>query len=307
MSRRRRSRATNPIKPCHGHRLPAVELVSSVALLCLSCSHAQGPPPIEDKARRDVPIAICRKPLTSVDTNDAGAPRPEAFWSVVLPGFHGFGAPLDAAQRDCAGNVVSTAAGQPTRVSSPVSVDDSTLAADESGLQALWLRPFRANDRVASGPLVLTRPRPAELDVYAIGDYSGSARHSRFDFARLGATLLIVAHDEGCADVKVDTECQSTHGFYVKVGGRLVLAASTPAQRVQYGTLKDLGRVQFRLTTEGPIFDARTIAVKERLSVRDAGGEEVRKVEGDRAFALRDDGTLAPNQDSVWSQVAAPR
>jgi hypothetical protein len=272
-------------------------------LLLSSCSHTQGPPPIEDRARRDVPIAICRKALTSTDTNDGGAPRPEAYWSAVLPGFRAFGSPVDT-QFDCAGNAVAGVGGQPSRLSQSVTSDDATLTADESGLQAVWLRPFRPNALLASGPLVLARPRPAELDVYAIGDYSGSARHSRFDFARLGASVLIVAHDEGCADVKVDSECQSTHGFYVKAGGRLVLAATTPAQRVQYATLKDLGRVQYRLTTEGPIFDARALTVKERLSVRDAGGEEVRKVEGDRVFVLRDDGTLVPNQDSIWSQVA---
>jgi hypothetical protein len=282
----------------------AVRLASFVPLLCIACSHPPGPPPIEDKARRDVPIAICRKALTSADTNDAGAPRAEAYWSVALPGFHGFGAPIDPSRHDCAGNSLSAGSGQGTRTSPPIASDDSTLTPDESGLQAVWLRPFRTSDRVAAGPLVLARPRPAELDVYAIGDYTGSARHSRFEFARLGATLMIVTHDDGCADVKVDSECQSVHGFYLKAGGRLVLAATTPAQRVQYGTLKDLGRVQFRLTTEGPIFEARSVTVKERLSVRDAGGEEVRKVEGDRVFALRDDGTLAASQDTVWSQVA---
>jgi hypothetical protein len=260
---------------------------------------------VEDKARRDVPIAICRKPLTGADTNDAGAPLAQAYWSVVLPGFRGFGVPVDTTARDCVGNASWAAGGAPSRVSQPLSPDDLTLAPDESGLQAIWLRPFRANDRVASGPLVLARPRAVELDVYAIGDYSGSLRHSRFEFARLGAAVLLVAHDDGCADVKVDVECKSTHAFYLKAGGRLLLGATTPAQATQYGTLKDLGRVQFRFSTEEPIFDAKSITVKEKLSVRDPAGEEVRKVDGDRVFSLRDDGTLAASQDSVWAQVPA--
>jgi hypothetical protein len=277
------------------------------AALCSSCAHPLGPPPVEDKARRDVPIAICRKLLASADTTDAGAPRTEAYWSAVFPGFHGLGAPIDTGVGDCVGNALSASGGAQVRTSQPVSADDLTVAPDESGLQAVWLRPFHANDRIAAGPLVLAHPRAVELDVYAIGDYSGSARHSRFEFAHLGATTVLTAHDDGCADVKVDTECQSAHDFYVKSGGRLVLAATTPAQRLQYGTLKDLGRVQFRLTTEGPTFDVRTITVKERLSVRDPAGEEVRKVEGDRVFTLRDSGTLSANQDSVWAQVAPAR
>jgi hypothetical protein len=294
MGRRRRPRAPFP-------------LVGAVAVLCVSCAHAPAPPPVEDKARRDVPIAICRKVLSGADTDDAGAPRSEAYWSVVLPGFHGFGNQIDPSARDCVGNILSASTSASARGSQPVSHDDLTLAPDESGLQVLWLRPFRVSDRAASGPLVLARPRPAELDVYAIGEFSGSARHSRFDFARLGTSIVLVAHDDGCADVKVDTECQSTHAFYMKSGGRLVLAGSTPAQRVQYGTLKDLGRVQFRLVTEGPIFEAKSVTVKERLSVRDPAGEEVRKVEGDRVFTLRDNGALTANQDSVWAQVSGTR
>lgn len=272
-----------------------------------SCAHAPLAPPVEDKARRDVPIAICRKVLSSADTDDGGAPRTEAYWSVVLPGFHGFGGSVDSSIRDCVGNILSAGPGASTGRLQAVSPDDLTLAPDESGLQALWLRPFRANDRAASGPLVLARPRPAELDVYAIGQFSGSARHSHFDFARLGTAIVLVAHDEGCADVKVDTECQSTHAFFIKSGGRLVLVGSTPAQRLQYGTLKDVGRVQFRLVTEGPVFDAKSVVVKEKLSVRDAAGEEVRRVEGDRVFTLREDGALTANQDSVWTQVSGGR
>jgi hypothetical protein len=269
-----------------------------------ACSHAPGPPPIEDKARRDVPIAICRKSLSGADTSDAGAPRLEAYWSVVIPAFHALGASLDPGASNCVGDKLSTNAGGGVAPGTqPIASDDLVLVSDEGGLQAAWLRSFRVNDRVATGPLALLRARPAELDVYALGDYRGSLRHSRFEFGRLGVVTVLVAHDDRCADVKVDTECESSHAFYVKAGGRLVLSATTPAQRIQYGTMKDIGRVQYRLATEPPVLDAHSITVKERLSVRDPADEEVRKIEGDRVFVLRNDGTLAPNQDSVWAQV----
>jgi hypothetical protein len=285
----------------------AVALVVGAApVVGAGCSHPQPVSAIEDKARRDVPIAICRKFLAVVDNADGGPPNPDVYFSAVVPAFHAFGAPLDNGARNCVGDLLSTGAG-PGMTPSIVTADDVVSAADESGLQATWLRSFRANDRIAAGPLALVRPRAAELDVYALGDYRGSAKHSRFELGRLGSMMLLIAHDESCADVKVDTECESAHVFYVKAGGRLVTAAKTPAQRIQYGTMKDIGRVKYRLATDPPTLDAHAITIKEHLSVRDQADEEVRRVEGDRIFTLQGDGTLAANQESVWAQVPAPK
>ncbi|HEY4013012.1 MAG TPA: hypothetical protein VGM06_06725 [Polyangiaceae bacterium] len=280
--------------------------VAAAPAVAGGCSH---PPPvstIEDKARRDVPIAICRKFLAVTDNADGGPPKPDVYFSAIVPSFHGFSAPLDNGARSCVGDLLSAGAG-PGAALSVVTADDLVSASDESGLQATWLRSFHAGDRVAAGPLALVRPRAAELDVYALGDYRGSAKHSRFELARVGAVMLVVAHDEGCADVKVDTECESSIVFYVKAGGRLVTAAKTPAQRIQYGMMKDIGHVKYRFATDPPTFDAHAVTIKEHLSVRDQADEEVRRVEGDRVFSLQNDGTLAPNQDSVWAQVPPPK
>jgi hypothetical protein len=92
--------------------------------------------------------------------------------------------------------------------------------------------------------------------------------------------------------------------FYLVVGGRLEAVAQTPAQRLRYGTLKSLGRVQYRLATEPPVFDKGTIRIHERLQVRDSGDEDVRKAEGDRVFAVGPDGKLSAPQDTLWSQVS---
>jgi len=266
------------------------------------CSHPQPVSAIEDKARRDVPIAICRKFLAVADNADGGPPKADVYFSAVVPSFRAFAAPLDNGAQSCVGEVLSAGAG-PGAMPSVVTADDLVSATDENGLQATWLRAFHAGDRIAAGPLALVRPRAAELDVYALGEYRGSAKHSRFELARLGGVMLLVAHDESCADVKVDTECESSLVFYVKAGGRLVTAARTPAQRIQFGMMKDIGHVKYRLATDPPAVDARAITIKEHLSVRDQADEEVRRVEGDRVFSLQNDGTLAPNQDSVWAQV----
>jgi hypothetical protein len=141
--------------------------------------------------------------------------------------------------------------------------------------------------------------------VYGIGVYKGSSQHSRFDFARMGATSLVLAKDEGCADVKAGAECESTLSVYLAGAGRLVPAARITTERTQPGMMKDIGRTQTRLTTEPPSFDATSMHVKEKVSVRDAGDDEVRRSEGERVFTLRG-AELIPNKDSLWPASGRP-
>ena len=274
----------------------------ALALLGSSCAGAAGSSRIEDKARRDVPIAICRKPLTTNDTNESGAPRIESYWSVLFPSFRGFSFPLDSTSRDCVGDpiLVSDKAAPPAALA--IGPADSTIAPGEDGIQAVWLRASRLSDQASSGALALMRPRPAELDVYSIGVYRGSSRHSRFEFAHVGTTMALVARDEACADAVAGSECESALSVYLVTGGQLFAAGRTPTERIAYGTMKDLGRVQWRMTTDPPLFDAHAMHIKERLSVRDAREDEVRKSENERVFTLR--GTeLVPSTDTLWSQV----
>jgi hypothetical protein len=285
--------------------LPAWVVVASVGAMAPACAT---PPPVshlEDKARLDVPVAICRHPVEPGDLDDAGSPHPDAYWSVIVPAFQGFGSALQPTDVDCVGE--THAAAFRGRPASPASIgaDDAVVVAGDDGMQVVWLRAFRSAESAAEGPVAIVRPRPSEVDVYAIGSYRGSAAHSRFAFGRLGASRIVVATDDGCADVKVDVECESTLTFYAMVGGKLVAAADSPAQRIHYGTLKGLGRVQYRLTTDPPAFDKLTVRVHERLEVRDANEEDVRKAEGDRAFVLGEDGRLVAQQDSLWSQLPA--
>ncbi len=285
-------------------RAPRAAFGVLMASLVTSCGKTAPPPRslVEDKARRDVPIAVCRKPLGPTEVIESGAPRVEAYWSALLPGFRGFNTTFDAV--DCIGQPLSLK-GKAVTAAAPaihVSSTDSTVSSAADGTQVVWLRASPISDRTASGPLALVRPRPSELDVYAIGSYAGSVAHSRFDLAKVEAARVVVAHDEGCADVKVEVECESTLSFYLVVGGQLVAAGTTPAERLKYGTLKDVGRVKWRLTTEPPIFEPQAVRVKERLSVHDAGDNEVRRVDGERIFTLRG-ADLVANIESVWAQA----
>jgi hypothetical protein len=154
-------------------------------------------------------------------------------------------------------------------------------------MQVAWLRSFAISDRASQGTLALVETRPSAIDVYAVGLYEGSRTHSRFETGRIGAVTVVIARDDGCADVKDGTECESTLRFYLPAYGRLNAAAATPAQRVRNFAMREVGRVRARLTTEPPVFDAQSIRIKEKLSIRDSGDDEVRRTEGERVFQLR--------------------
>jgi hypothetical protein len=275
----------------------------ALAALAWSCGGAAPGTLIEDKARRDVPIAICRSQLNASDTTEAGLPKPEVYWKTLFPRFGGFGAAMDARMPDCVGEQILLTVGAASPSAAAPTKDDLTVFPGEDGLQAVWLRASAAGP-VGGGILALVRPRPAELDVYALGSYRGSAHHSRFEFAKLGGGPILIARDEACADVKPGAECESTLSFYVAAAGKLTVGAKTLLQRTQAGTMKDVGRVQFRLTTDPPVVEGDSIKVKEKLSVRDAGDDEVRKSEGERIFTLRGS-ELVPSKDSIWA--APPR
>ena len=282
---------------------PVLVLLAAAGAVAPACA---SPPPvsrIEDRARLDVPISICRRPLAPGEANDAGIPRPDAYWEVVFPGFRGFGAAFNPNEPDCIGEPHVVDARGPQGPAVQIGPDDAVVVPGPDGVQAVWLRSFRISDKLGAGPLVLARARPSELDVYAMGGFRGSLAHSRFELARLGSARTVVGYDDACADAKVDTECDSTVTFFVAVGGKLVASAESPTQRVRFGNLKGLGRVQYRLTTDPPVFDKLNVRIHERLQVRDSGDEDVRKAEGDRVFTLGDDRSLNPQQDSLWSQV----
>jgi hypothetical protein len=289
----------------HGRPARRAAAACAVALGTLAGACSSAPPisRIEDRARLDVPIAICRKPLTPGETNDAGAAPSDAYWSVVFPGFRGFGGSFNPNEPDCVGETHVGDARGSVGSSFNLGAGDAVIVPGPNDIEAVWLRAFHPTEKLAAGPVVLARPRPSELDVYAIGGFRGSQAHARFELARLGSARVVAAYDDGCADVKVDTECDSTVTFFVAVGGKLVAAAESPTQRVRFGVLKGLGKVQYRLTSDPPVYDKLTVRIHERLQVRDSGDEDVRKAEGDRVFNLGEDLTLPAQQDSLAAQI----
>lgn len=290
-----------------GHaRATYLGLLGATALSAVAGACASPPPisHIEDKARLDVPIAICRKQLQGGDVADGGSPRTDIYWGVIFPSFRGFGTALNPEDVDCVGErpAVELSGGGSSQA---ISADQLVVSTADDGKQVAWLRLASTPDGSSAGVLALMRPRTSEIDVYAIGRYKGSAKNSKFEIGQLGTTRMVTAHDLGCADVKVDNECDSTLDIYLVTGGKLTLATTTPEEKLRYGIAKGLGRVKYHLTTTAPVMDGKTLRVHEKLLVRDQNDEDVRKAEGDRVFAPGPDGKLVAQEDSLWSQVPA--
>ncbi len=302
-----------------GVRARAVCLLGVVASATAACGAPAPRPRMEDRARRDVPIAICRKALAASDTYENGALRPEVYWATLFPTFQGFTSPLESTARDCVGDALfspemaaanaSAAPNAPVAVVAPTALliapTQSTVGRGEEGIQAVWLRSAAAPAKMSDGLLALVRQRPTELDVHAIGVYRGSAAHSRFGFAKMGARPALVAWSDACADGAAGVECENTLTVYFTSGGQLVVGANATTERVQFGTMKDVGRVKWRLTTDPPLFDGKSMKIKEKLTARDAREDEIRKLEGQRIYMLKGN-ELVPTGESLWTKVDRP-
>ncbi len=285
-------------------------LLMVVCLLPSACAGAVSSTGAEDKLRRDVPIAVCRKALAPADLNESGAPHQPAYWKVIVPSFRGFGSALDPDALTCVGDPAQPlVAGAPADAHAsrvPVVTDATgTIVPAVDDLVVVWLRTVTVSDRASRGPLAIVRARPAEIDVYSLGTYEGSTRHSRFEVMRIATTTVVVARDEACADSKVDAECESVATIFAAAGGNLPPAARVTVERAAFGTMKEIGKVKYRLTTDPFTLDAASLHVKEHLTVRDANDEEVRKAEGERIFAFAG-AELTTKQPSIWSAAVPP-
>lgn len=291
----------------HARMRDRIGRLGILGVVASGCAGAVGSTGAEDKLRRDVPIAVCRKALAPADLNESGAPRPPAYWKVIVPSFRGFGSALDPDAQTCVGESAQPLVATDAHVSRIPAVTDAsgTIAPAVDGLEVVWLRTITVSERTSRGPLAIVRAHPAEIDVYSLGTYEGSTRHSRFEIVRIGATTAVVARDEACADSKVDAECESVATIFAAAGGNLPPAARVTVERAAFGTMKEIGKVKYRLTTDPLTLDATSLHIKEHLTVRDANDEEVRKAEGERIFAF-DGAELTTKQPSIWSQSGQP-
>jgi hypothetical protein len=89
----------------------------------ISCGGAVPSSHLEDVARRDLPIAICRTTVPKEAWNEAGGRRSDALWSRLVPGFRGLGSTLEAPVVDCTGEALDADDLEPKVPAEPVYVE----------------------------------------------------------------------------------------------------------------------------------------------------------------------------------------
>lgn len=250
----------------------------------VSCASAVESSKLEDVARRNVPVAICLKPLARHGAGGVvSALKPEDYWTMLLPGYDASSGTVDRAAVDCSGGQrlqtpdLMQAEGPRT---GPVKVTeaDVSVEAGPDGFKILWLRTHHFSDGSAAGPLALVRAREAYAEVYAIGLYRGDAAHSRFAFERLGPEILVTATADGCTGVKPNQDCETNLVVYLLSSGELLPGARFALDRIQYGQAAGVtGTAQYRFTAT-PVFEDKSIRVVEQVTIQDPTQGEVRKI-----------------------------
>lgn len=272
-----------------------------------ACSSAVESSKLEDRARREVPVPICLKALERRSTAGASTATPADYWSLVLPSYDVGTSMIDRGAPDCAGREVFSmpmyqdADGARTGMI-PAKTEDLQISPGANDFKVLWLRAQQFANGDAGGPLALARPREGTAEVYAIGQYRGSATASHFSIERLGPRMLVTASDEGCTSAKPGQACQTKLDVFLMNAGQLVPAANLVVDRIQYGTSPGVvGGVQYRMTAT-PVFQPKQLRVSEQVVVRDSTQTAIRKSNLDRTFVIKD-GTLQASAPSLWDQV----
>jgi hypothetical protein len=283
-------------------------LTTSFAFGCASAVESSK---LEDNARRVVPVPICVKPLERSATGVSKV-EPEDYWKMVLPGFDGASATVDAGSMNCAGRPAFSEsdllqAEGPRTGSLPAKPDHAVVTPGPDGFRVVWLRTFQFADGSSSGPLALVRPREGYAEVYGTGTYRGKLKNTRFSLERMGSRLLVTATNEGCAEVKPGQSCETSFDVFLLTQGRLGKGASFALDRIDYRPFPGLpGLAKFRLTAT-PVFQERAMRVVEQVEVQDQNQSTVRKSDLERVFKLGQSGELKPSAPSLWSEVPEER
>jgi hypothetical protein len=271
-------------------------------LLLASCAGAVESSKTEDNARRVVPVPICLKPMPRhAQGGVVAALSADDYWKMVLPTFDRTGGSGSTAAVDCAGRPLAQrdepAAGQPVRGGA---MSEVVLGSGPDEFKIVWLRLREFPDDTAAGPLALVRPREAHAEVYAIGHYKGRANGSRFGFERLASNILVTALDEGCKKTGRSQNCESNLTLYLSRGGRLEPSGRLAVARVQTNP-SAAGPAEYQLLAT-PTYRPTSVRVVEKIVVRDASQNEIRRSDLERIFVLRK-GELVSDTQSLWSQV----
>lgn len=268
------------------------------------CAAAVESPRLEDRARRQVPVAICLTALERYGTQGVvPALKPPDYWRMVLPSYDPEAKTVDTSAGDCAGRFVFSDTALGTSRGGIVSAgDEQVRVADAPGkFKIVWLSTHQFEDTEVAGPLALVRPLEGRAEVYAVGLFRGPPQSS-FAFERLGSHILLTASDGRCSAVEKDQPCKTTVRVFVMRMGRLLEAAAFATDRVERRRGSGGGAVTYQFTAI-PDFSAKGFRLLEQVVVQDASQPAIQKSTLERNFQLTAEGKLVSEENSLWERV----
>lgn len=288
----------------------SVGLSAGVSVASLSaCATVEERPRTEDDARQLAPLPACLVQLSARGARAAGASRSlreDEIWTLVYPSFDLKTRTLAEDARACTGRAIlrdPILAGG----ASAAPIEEGAIALGGGGdrLKVAWLRSQTFPDGTTGGALALVRSTAATAEVYAVGTYRARPKAS-LTLERIGAEVVVVAHDDGCAGRKNGEACETNAGVFLPRFGTLERVASFALERVTYATDSEpgvRGRIEYRLASSAQYVDGG-IRILEQVLVRDEAGREVRRAELERSYTFAPDGTMVVSDDSLWSRIA---
>ncbi len=289
---------------CSWRRWWCYPLAAVFACAAGGCTAAVQSSQLEDRARRQVPVAICLTALERYGTQGVvPALKPADYWRMVLPGYDPEAKTVDTSVGDCAGGFIfsNTASGTAGGGVVPAG-DEQVRVADAPGqFKIAWLATHRFEDGEEAGPLALVRPLEGRAEVYAVGLYRGPSQ-SAFGLERLASHILLTASDGRCSAVEEEQPCKTTMRVYLMRMGRLIEAAEFVTDRVERRRGSGGGLATYKFTAI-PSFSAKGLRLLEQVVVRDASQPAMQKSTLERQFKLTPGGQLVSDEEALWGRV----
>jgi hypothetical protein len=122
----------------------------------------------------------------------------------------------------------------------------------------------------------------------------------------MGDDLLITAEENNCTGRKEREACENRMTVFLPRRGTLQRVVEIPIERVAYVGQSERGAtgpLEYHLTTTAD-YKPDGIHLVEQIRVMDENGQDLRKAELERAFAIDDvKGTMVASEPPLWDRV----
>jgi hypothetical protein len=293
-----------------------VAFLASVSAGASACVDWPARAKLEDGSRKAAPVPACVMQLPPRRVEAAGASRrltEGQIWKAVFPAFDEATNKLPAAASTCTERHVFADApfkGATPMRPFPFVAEEGDVLYGNGGdrLKVVWFRTHRGGDGTMVGPLAVVRPLERFAEVYGVGSLRGNPERVELGTERLGGDFVVTAKEDTCADRKGNAGCESLLRVLLPRHGNLVPVVEIPVERIVLsakGAERGAsGVLEYHLTT-APRFEKDGIHLTEQIRVKDDGGRELRKAEGERVYHL-EAGTMSTTDEALWDRVYGP-